>query len=131
MRIVGADIAKYLERCPSDLCDLIIELRKVVLKEAPGVAEAIRFHQLCYFKPDQPYGAIGGNVCMIEAKQDHVRLSFIHGASLADPDKLLRGTGKAKRFVEIRTIAEARRPAIRALIRKARAYSPQPPDGHE
>lgn len=123
-RLDGAGIAKYMEKCPAQLGDLILEVREVVLETAPNVEEALRFHELCYFKPNQPYGAIGGNVCLIGPHRDHVRLAFIHGASLPDPTGLLRGSGKAKRHIEIHTVADAHRTAVRALIRASLAYSP-------
>ncbi len=49
----------------------------------------------------------------------HVNLGFYHGASLIDPAGLLEGTGKALRHVKLRRLAEARSPAVRALLKKA------------
>ena len=83
---------------------------------APGAVEAVRFHALCYFTPGQPFGAIGGNLCMIEAGRHGVRLSFLHGASLPDPGKLLQGAGKAKRFLPIRGQDDVRRSELVALV---------------
>jgi hypothetical protein len=48
-----------------------------------------------------------------------VRLDFIHGIRLADPDGLLEGDLLSKRYVPIRSAADARRPAISRLIREA------------
>jgi hypothetical protein len=120
----GDELARYLDTCPADLCDLILELRELVQDTAPHVHEAIKFNSLCYYKPDQPYGVIGGNVCGIGVRHDCVYLSFIHGAFLPDPDGLLEGTGKAKRQIAIRTRADIRRNAFRKLIRAAIAYTP-------
>jgi hypothetical protein len=125
----GSEIARYLDRCPGELCDLILELRELVQQAAPQVHEAIKFNSLCYYKPNQPYGVIGGNVCMIGVRGDRVRgdyvyLSFIHGAFLPDPDGLLHGTAKAKRHIEIRSPADIRRAAFTRLIRAAVAYTP-------
>ena len=123
-RLTGSDIAAYLADCLAELCDLVLALRDLVDELAPDSVEGLKFGHLCYFKPAHPYGAIGGNVCLIHARTDHVRLEFIHGAALPDPSGLLRGTAKAKRFVEIRCPADTRRPAVAALIRAAWAYSP-------
>lgn len=117
------ELTEYLNACPDELHDLVLELRDLVRAAAPRTCEAIRFHALCYFKPDQPYGAIGGNVCMITPRAEHVRLEFIHGAFLPDPAGLLRGSAKAKRFIEIRSRADLRRRAVRTLIRAALAYT--------
>ena len=120
----GTEIARYLETCPGELCDLILELRELVQESAPQVHEAIKFNSLCYHKPNQPYGVIGGNVCMIGVRDDCVHLGFIHGAFLPDPDGLLQGTAKSKRQIEIRTPADIRRPAFTKLIRAAVAHTP-------
>ena len=97
-------------------------LRRMVLRTAPEAAESIRFGCLCYFHAGAPYSAIGGNICMIEQRRDGaVALAFIHGAMLPDPDGLLRGRGKAKRFVMIDSLDAADDPRIIALVRAAAA----------
>jgi hypothetical protein len=107
---------------------LVLELRDFVLKNAPEVEEAIKFHSLCYYKPDQPYGAIGGSVCMITPREECVLLSFIHGAALPDPEGLLQGHAKAKRYIAIHRRTELSRPAIRRFLRAAVEYTPDKPD---
>jgi len=52
-----------------------------------------------------------------------VRLDFIHGILLPDPNGLLHGDGKSKRFVPIESIANAQRPEVAALIREAAALN--------
>lgn len=49
----------------------------------------------------------------------HVGIEFWRGTMLEDPAGLLEGTGKNLRHVKVRTAAEARAPALRALIRAA------------
>jgi hypothetical protein len=51
----------------------------------------------------------------------YVNLGFYQGALLADPEKLLEGTGKGLRHVKIRTLAEANHPPVRALVAAALA----------
>ena len=120
----GTEIARYLDTCPDELCDLILELRELVQQAAPKAHEAIKFNSLCYYKPNHPYGVIGGNICGIGVRDDCVQLGFIHGAFLPDPHGLLQGTGKAKRHIEIPTSSEIRRTALAKLIRAAVAYTP-------
>jgi len=123
-RLSGAELAEYLREVPGELADLVLLLRDIVLEVAPEAAEAFRFHVPCYYKPDSPYGAIGGNICMIAAKDDHVTLGFIHGASLPDPAGLLEGNAKSARHVVIRSKKDAQRPEIRALIRASVRHTP-------
>lgn len=51
----------------------------------------------------------------------YINLGFYQGALLADPQRLLEGTGKGLRHVKIRSLAEADRPAVRALVAAALA----------
>jgi hypothetical protein len=51
----------------------------------------------------------------------YINLGFYQGAVLTDPKQLLEGTGKGLRHVKIRTLAEADRPAVRALVAAALA----------
>jgi hypothetical protein len=46
----------------------------------------------------------------------YVNLGFYQGALLADPKRLLEGTGKGLRHVKIRSLAEANHPPVRALV---------------
>lgn len=123
-RLSFEELADYLAACPSEVCDLVLALRDVVLKAAPVAAEAIKFHSLCYYRANSPYGAIGGNICTIDGRSGVVKLGFIQGATLPDPEKLLDGDRKAARCVEIRSARQARGKAIQALIRASAAQCP-------
>ena len=45
-----------------------------------------------------------------------VNLGFYQGVDLADPEGLLEGTGAKMRHVKIRSLDDAQRPEVRALI---------------
>jgi len=51
----------------------------------------------------------------------YINLGFYQGALLADPKRLLEGTGKGLRHIKIRSLAEASRPPVRALVAAALA----------
>jgi hypothetical protein len=57
--------------------------------------------------------------CYIAPHGEHVNLGFNYGAVLPDPDGLLEGTGKTFRHVKVRSLSDAKRPALRALIEAA------------
>ena len=46
----------------------------------------------------------------------YVNLGFYQGAMLADPKRLLEGTGKSLRHVKIRSLIDANRSPVRALV---------------
>lgn len=51
--------------------------------------------------------------------RNHVNLGFYRGAFLADPHRLLKGTGKALRHVSLRDPGAVAEPALAALIGEA------------
>jgi hypothetical protein len=65
-------------------------------------------------------------ILSIAAAANGVGLAFLHGATLADPKKLLQGSGKQNRFIRLPTIAPLRSPDVLALIRAAVAQSKTP-----
>jgi len=63
-------------------------------------------------KMSQHYAYIG-------VQKSHLNLGFYHGASLKDPAGLLEGAGKRLRHVKISGMAQAKSPAIKALLTRA------------
>ena len=55
----------------------------------------------------------------IAVQTSHVNLGFYHGAKLADPARLLEGTGKNLRHLQLRDASRARDPQVAALLRRA------------
>ena len=126
-RLTAARLADHLVLEPPATRRLVRLLRRNILKAVPAAAEAVKFHALCYYHADAFFGAIGGNICMIELPRKPgapVMLSFIHGAHLADPHGLLGGRGKSKRFIPIETVDAASDRRIIALVRSAAKLQP-------
>ncbi len=55
----------------------------------------------------------------IGMQASHVNLGFYHGASLADPEGLLEGSGKELRHVKLRDVAATKSDDVTALLREA------------
>ena len=49
----------------------------------------------------------------------HVNLLFSEGAHIADPSRLLVGSGEQTRHVKIKSEAETQNPALRILLEEA------------
>jgi hypothetical protein len=58
-------------------------------------------------------------ICYIGVIKDHVNLGFVRGSELADPARILEGTGKQMRHIKFRNISDVDRPAIRAYLQEA------------
>lgn len=68
--------------------------------------------------------AVGGeNVVGIGTFPRHSTMFFYRGRELDDGSVLLRGTGKDTRFVTLTTAADAGKPALRRLLRRAFALA--------
>jgi hypothetical protein len=123
MPLKHSDPKTFVEGLPIDVRQVVVALRKVVLRTAPEVEESFLWGALSYHRPHVG-GRVKGAVCQIVVRDDQVRLDFIHGIRLPDPHGLLRGDRLSKRFIPILTAADAERPEIAALIREAAALDP-------
>jgi hypothetical protein len=117
------NLKEFLDALSPVTRQLVLALRDVVRRTAPQAEESVLWGGLSYHRP-QVGGRVKGAVCQIGAKGGRVRLDFIHGVRLADPDGLLQGDRLSKRFVPIATAADAERPEVTALIREAAALNP-------
>jgi hypothetical protein len=50
-----------------------------------------------------------------------VKLGIVRGSELADPKRLMRGSGKVHRHVELRSVADLKRPGLKRLLKAALA----------
>jgi hypothetical protein len=65
------------------------------------------------------YRGGGANVVGIGTFPDHSSLYFYRGVELDDGSGLLQGGGKEMRFITLREPADAERPKVKAMVRKA------------
>ena len=114
-------VEDILSRCDEKTASLALELRKFLLKELKGITEI----------PDNSANIIGYGygtgykdmICTILLSKQGVKFGLNRGSELPDPHKLLEGTGKVHRFVEIKTAADIKSPALKALLTEAlKAY---------
>jgi hypothetical protein len=66
----------------------------------------------------------GTHASQIVTRRGAVRLDFIHGIRLSDPQQLLQGDARSKRHILIRDVADAGRPEIAEPIREASELDP-------
>lgn len=115
-----ADVKSLLDTLTPENRHLALAVRKVVHRLIPQAAESVLWGGLSYHRPEVG-GRVKGAVCQIVLKRGQVRLDFIHGIRLTDPEGLLQGDRLSKRYVPIETVADAERPEVAALIREAAA----------
>jgi hypothetical protein len=118
---VTADpLAPLLEGRPLEVSAVVRTARELVLEVVPSAAEQVDLpdHLVAYGRAAGADGRIRIRDLLIALvpHRAHVNVQFADGAQLPDPAGILEGSGKRARHVKCRTIADVRRPALRALI---------------
>jgi hypothetical protein len=113
-------IDEYLTRKDGKLAEVCHGLRRLMKKTVPGMKETVNPWKLPTFESNGP-------MCYFSVGKDHVTLGFLRGTSLADPGKLLEGTGKSLRHVKLSTSEELAKPALKKLIQAAAQLNKKEP----
>ncbi len=116
-------LEKYLENVPSAFQDIVLELRSLIVSVAPGVTEKGHSRGFTYYYPERG-GTVSAGVCQIFIFPDHVRLAFIHGAFLPDPQGLLEGRTYPKRYVRLTDYASVPWEDLKELISYHARFDP-------
>ncbi len=117
-------IENFLKYTPPHLQEIVLELRNIIFSVASDVTEVVRWGGLSYFHAGRG-GIVSAGICQIGIHKEHIRLAFIHGAFLPDPRKLLRGTQKYKRFIEIDSYDNAPWDDLKELVWSASKFDPR------
>ena len=94
---------------------IVTALREVILEVDTDTCEVVRLGDRAATYGVGPRKMIDGYTYILPHKR-WVNLGFYQGAELADPEALLEGTGVKMRHVKVRSVDEARRPEVRALV---------------
>ena len=117
------EVELFLQRTPPDLQDIVWELRNIIISVAPDAAETIRWGGLSYSRAGG--GIVSAGICQIGIHKDHIRLAFIHGAFLAEPRNLFEGTETYKRYIRLKSYADAPWDYLKQLIKAASQFDPR------
>ena len=103
-----------------DLAKIARRLRAMIRSVDKGTVETVRLGDHAATFGVGPKKMTDG-YAYIMPMRGYVNLGSYQGAVLADPERLLEGTGKGLRHVKIRSLGEANRPPVRALVAAALA----------
>lgn len=111
------DYDRFFSRYPAGVQAIGRKLRAMVKRAMPGAGELLvqRHNHIAYHASERP----SSMVVYLCPLQDDVRLGFMFGAHLDDPEQLLVGEGKRLRHIKVRSLAEAANPALRRLVEAA------------
>jgi hypothetical protein len=110
---------------------LIRQVRTALREWFPTGSELVydnyNFFVLGYGPTERPSDAVVSMAC----SSNGIGLCFIHGATLPDPKKVLRGAGNQTRFIHLDSAETLTRPEVETLLSVAieRARTPFPTSG--
>ena len=111
---------ELIEGIEPDLAAIARRLRTIIRAVDVSTVETVRLGDNAAMYGVGPKKMTDG-YAYIMPMRGYINLGFYQGAVLPDPERLLEGTGKGLRHVKIRSLAEAKRPSVRALVAAALA----------
>ena len=94
-----------------------LQLRDFLFSESKGINEEVdAIANIISFNYGKGYKNV---ICVIIPSKKGITLGFYKGSELPDSEKLLTGTGKVHRFVEIKSVQGINNPALKRLLKEA------------
>ena len=109
---------ELLEGVQPDLAAIARRLRAIIREVDANAVETVRLGDNAATYGVGPKKMTDG-YAYIMPMRGYINLGFYQGALLADPGRLLEGTGKGLRHVKIRSLAQANRRSVQALVVEA------------
>lgn len=104
--------------------ETLARVRKLIKQAVPDVVEEIKWR-----KPSNPGGvpvwSSNGILCTGEALKDKVKLTFMHGAALDDPDKVFNAGfgGNSRRAIDLKQGDKLNDKAFKTLVKAAARHN--------
>ena len=120
--MTSISVQEWLANLDPDIRAITKQLRSVARRNMPKVHEFIYHDAIGYSVNDSPFDRI----CYVAPqKKGYVNFGFFFGAGLPDPKRLLVGEGKRLRHIKVRSVQEAKNPALAKLIAAAWKDAPR------
>ncbi|TMF10075.1 MAG: DUF1801 domain-containing protein [Chloroflexi bacterium] len=116
-------VSEHIKKIPPAVRPIVQAARQTVKAVAP-TADEISYQSQpprssTYMWKIVRYAVDGANVVGIGTYPRHSTMFFYRGRELDDGSGLLEGSGKDSRFITLHTPADAARPAVKQLVKKA------------
>ena len=116
-------VTEHIKKIPPTVRPIVQAARRTVKAVAPKADEISYRSQpprsSTYMWKIVRYAVDGQNVVGIGTFPRHSTLFFYRGRELDDGSGLLEGSGKDSRFITLRVPADAERPTVKRMVRKA------------
>ena len=126
-----AQLRSFIDRFDPKDQKLMRSVRAAVRKRFPAANELAYDYNHSAVIAYSPTDRGIDSIVSIALLADGVRLYLMHGPQLPDPKRLLLGSGKQVRFVQVKSASELAHPDVKALIAAASdlASVPMPSKG--
>lgn len=107
----GESVEEFAQRLGRPLGPIVLAAASSIDKHVPHATQTVKWGWPCWVG--------NGLIVSLCVMKRQVNMQFFRGAHLADPDKVLEGTGKDLRHIKLRKAADARAPCVRAILKEA------------
>ena len=123
MRMSRIEFEKIFEHYPDEIQDICWAVRDLVFEVVPTACEWSKMGGVGYFLEENS-SSLKGMICHMTADYDRVKIGFIFGAFMDDPEGLLEGNQKAKRFLFLSDYEQIPWERVKGLIGSAAKIDP-------
>ncbi len=121
-RPIHPDFQLLLDLKDQGIVELFNDVRQYILEIHPESNELL-YHTHALTAVFSISDKLADAFCMLPIYTNHLNLGFNKGTLLKDPNKLLTGTGKLIRHLDVQKPSDYRNPLAKALIREAIDYA--------
>ena len=118
LRPIHPDFQFLLALKNQEVIELFCDLRQFILELYPDSNEIV-YHTHALTAVFSISDKLSDAFCMLPIYSNHLNLGFNKGTLLKDPKKLLTGTGKLIRHLDVKKPNDYRNPKVKALIQEA------------
>lgn len=112
------EIDNLIAQSPDWRGAMLTEIRRAILAVDPGIVEEWKYM-------GSPVWSLDGMICVGNIFKNKVKLVFMDGAALGDPDELFNAEleGNKRRAIEFYEGDRLEKGALKALVREAISYN--------
>jgi hypothetical protein len=126
----AAQLAGFIAKFEPEIAQRIRAVRSALRKRFPTANEIVYDNYNFFVIGFSPTERPSDTIVSLAANARGVGLSFYHGATLPDPERILQGEGSQNRFIRLADAATLDRPEVARLIDAAVAQAkPLPRSG--
>lgn len=120
------EVRRLIDKFSPENLRLVVAMRRSLRERLPTAHEVVYEYRDCFVISYSPTEQGYEGVLAIRGSEDGVRLYFNCGKGLADPEKLLQGTGGQTRFITVEAASALTRPPVASFIEEAIAGNRAP-----